>query len=299
MRIPSAITKLSPVGALILFTAACATRGEPHLAQSYDGVSIEYEVAGEGDVTLLFVHGWSCDRSYWRKQISALARHYRVAAMDLAGHGASGFQREKWTIKNYGKDVVAVADALAARKIILVGHSMGGLVALEAARRLDERVVGIIGVDTLKEAADRPSREEAREFWRPLRDDFENQVMGIVPQLFFVAESDPDLVQAVARDMASAPPRVAVPSGISYSRYDEQRGLRRLRRLPVSLINSGYQPTDMNALTSVHPRVKVVTMEGIGHFPMLEDPQRFNTLLRAEVKTIVSPEPKPQDVAAD
>ncbi|MFP3943170.1 MAG: alpha/beta fold hydrolase [Alphaproteobacteria bacterium] len=301
MRIPWVLKTLAPACALVLFAAACATRGEPRLAQSFDGVSIEYEVAGEGEVTVLLVHGWSGDRSYWRKQISALSGHYRVAALDLAGHGASGFQRSKWTIKNYAKDVIAVADALAARNIVLVGHSMGGPVALEAARRLKDRVAGVIGVDTFKQAGERPTREEAREFWKPLRDDFSAQVLKITPGLFFISSSPPDLVQAVSRDLASAPPRVAVPSGMSLSRYDSKRGLRRVRNLPVTLINSTYQPTDMKALSGVHPRVRLLTMDGVGHFVMLEAPERFNTLLRTQINAMVKPEKPPavEEVAGE
>lgn len=295
MRVSRAIT--IPACALALLAAACATRGEPRLAQSFDGVSIEYEVAGKGDLTVLLVHGWSADRSYWRKQIAALSPRYRVAALDLAGHGASGFQREKWTIGSYGQDVVAVANALAARKIVLVGHSMGGPVAVEAARRLKDRVVGVIGVDAFKQANEVPSAEEAREFWRPLRDNFASQIMEVAPRLFFTRESAPELVQAVSRDLAAAPPRVAVPSGISLSRYDGAKGLRRVRKLPVTLINSTYQPTDAKALTEAHPDVKLVQMDGVGHFVMLEAPERFNTLLQAEVDAMLAAQSSAGEVA--
>ncbi len=293
MRISGVLKALAPACALVLVAAGCATRGEPRLAQSFDGVSIEYEIAGEGEVTVILVHGWAADRSYWRKQIAALSRHYRVAALDLAGHGASGFQRRKWTIKNYGEDVVAVANALAARKIVLVGHSMGGPVSLEAARKLEDRVVGVIGVDTFKQANDLPSKEEAQEFWRPLREDFSAKMLEIAPDLFFAEESAPDLVQAVSRDLAAAPPRVAVPSGISLSRYDSRRGLRRVRKVPVTLINSTYQPTDIAALADVHPGIRVLTMDKVGHFLMLEAPERFNSVLRTEIDAITKPDPAP------
>ena len=54
---------------------------------SPDGVRIAYDVTGEGEPTLVFVHGWCCDRSYWQPQVEYLSQQYRVVAIDLAGHG--------------------------------------------------------------------------------------------------------------------------------------------------------------------------------------------------------------------
>ena len=72
-----------------------------------------------------------------------------MVALDLAGHGDSGVNREAWSMTNFGADVAAVADTLQLEDIILVGHSMGGQVALEAARLLKGRVKMIVGADTL------------------------------------------------------------------------------------------------------------------------------------------------------
>ena len=63
------------------------------VATSPDGIPIAFEVDGSGDHALVFVHGWSCDRSYWAKQLPAFETRYRVVAMDLAGHGESGSGR--------------------------------------------------------------------------------------------------------------------------------------------------------------------------------------------------------------
>ena len=56
---------------------------------SSDGVDIHYEVYGKGEPTLVFIHGWSCDRSYWRAQVEYFAKQYQVITIDLAGHGES------------------------------------------------------------------------------------------------------------------------------------------------------------------------------------------------------------------
>src|ERR1700694_1615371 len=99
---------------------------------SADGVPIAYEVRGQGPTTLVFVHGWSCDRNYWRHQMDAFQGQYRVIALDLAGHGASGKGRTAWNIPNFANDVAAVVRAVDAKNVVLIGHSLGGPVVVEA-----------------------------------------------------------------------------------------------------------------------------------------------------------------------
>ena len=123
---------------LCVFLAGSARSTEAVItgaATARDGVDIHYEAMGSGSPTLVFIHGWNCDRHYWSGQLSYFAEQHQVVAIDLAGHGESGLQRTEWTIGQFGADVASVADQLALDDVILVGHSMGGPVALEAARR--------------------------------------------------------------------------------------------------------------------------------------------------------------------
>ena len=103
---------------------------------SADGVPIAWRAWGTGDTALVFIHGWSCDSSYWDAQLPVFAKDHRVIALDLAGHGASGLGRKSWTMQAFGEDVAAVVRKAGAKRVILIGHSMGGPVALEAARRM-------------------------------------------------------------------------------------------------------------------------------------------------------------------
>jgi pimeloyl-ACP methyl ester carboxylesterase len=142
-------------------TAAAAGKakhdGAPRiLAEAPSGVHIQYRLYGGGDALVVLVHGWSCDSNYWQAQLPALREHYAVATVDLAGHGGSGANRASWSMADFGDDVVRVVNALPDyQKVVLVGHSMGGPVAVEAARRLKGRVAGIIGVDTSIPLTDR------------------------------------------------------------------------------------------------------------------------------------------------
>jgi len=98
---------------------------------------------------VVLIHGWSCDSSYWEAQLPSLRSRYRVVTLDLAGHGGSSADRKDWSMRAFGEDVRRVVEAVDAHSpLVLVGHSMGGPVAVEAARQLGSRVRAVIGVDT-------------------------------------------------------------------------------------------------------------------------------------------------------
>ena len=117
-----------------------------------DGTAIAYEVRGTGDPTLVFIHCWACDRSYWRYQVEEFSKTQRVLVMDLAGHGTSGKERVNWTIEGLGEDVAGLVTSLG-----LAGRRArrpldGRPVALVAAAKLPGKVRGVVCADTLHNA---------------------------------------------------------------------------------------------------------------------------------------------------
>ena len=96
-----------------------------------------YTEAGDGPAVVL-VHGWACDRSFWRNQIEALSGVCRVLAPDLRGHGASSVPEDGYSLARLAGDIHAVCHDLGAAPFVLVGHSMGGsAVTMFAAARSD------------------------------------------------------------------------------------------------------------------------------------------------------------------
>lgn len=246
-------------------------------ATSPDGIRIAYEVRGEGTPVLVFVHGWSCDRSYWKGQLEPLSRRYRVVAVDLAGHGESGLGRDAWTIEAFGGDVAAVVEKLGLQRVVLIGHSMGGDVIAEAARRLPGRVAGLIWVETYKQLRTPRTPEQVDARVASFRADFTEKTRAFVRGVS-VPSSDRALVEWVAGDMSSAPPAVALGALRSAMSYDREmpRALDELK-LPVIAINADNAPTDTTSMRQ--HGVEVIVMPGVGHFLMMEDPERFNGLL--------------------
>jgi pimeloyl-ACP methyl ester carboxylesterase len=253
------------------------------VATSRDGIPLTFEVHGAGAPTLVFVHGWSCDRSYWRGQLRPLAARYQTVAVDLAGHGGSGVGRRAWTMAAFGEDVVAVVEQLGLGEVVLIGHSMGGDVIVEAALRLGERVLGLVWVDTYSTLGEPLTDDELEAFVAPFRENFAGAIRALVRRLF-TADADAGLVEWVAADMSAAPPKLAIDA-LERAVGNERGILAGLRELsaPVVAINPDARPTDSQALR--RHGVKTVLVSGVGHFLMMEDPDRFNRLLGEVIET--------------
>ena len=155
---------------------------------SKDETKINFHAEGKGEPVLVFVHGWSCDKSYWNDQVKAFSPKYKVVAIDLAGHGESGSKRKDYTMELFGEDVVAVVNKLKLDKVILIGHSMGGYVIIEAAQQLKEKVIGLIGADTYQSFKDDWTAEQKEGFLKPFTEKFvdvtnESSIRSIVNPL--------------------------------------------------------------------------------------------------------------------
>ncbi len=252
---------------------AAVTEGK---AASPDGVPIAYSVEGEGEVAVVLIHGWSCDRTYWREQVEPLIATYTVVSLDLAGHGTSGHERAEWTLASFGADVAAVVEALDLTRVILVGHSMGAPVALEAAPLLPGKVLGVMAVDSLHDVGSRPDPEQ----WQGVVESYESDFGGTCNQFvrsMFLDAADPDLVESTALDMCSAPPEVATALMRVFGEYDQAAAMR-AAAVPVRAINSAVYPTNLEG-NREHGDFDVRVVEGVGHFPMLVMPGELNRLL--------------------
>jgi pimeloyl-ACP methyl ester carboxylesterase len=255
----------------------------PDTVRVANDAAIRFEVHGEGEPTLVFVHGWSCQRMFWVEQIQRFEQVRRVVAIDLAGHGESEAKRTDWSMEAFGGDVVAVCDKLELQRIILVGHSMGGPVALEAAKRLGGRVVAIVGVDTFQDVEKHLTPEQIDGFVAPFRADFRTACDAFVRQHLFPPGANPQLVDLVATTMSSRPPEVAIPAMEALLAYDQAANLE-LVKVPVHCINTAK--TDEAAGQRHNQQFSVEMLEGVGHFPMLEVPERFARLLAAFVRPL-------------
>ena len=289
-----------PLVILLCFTFSCRkgeeasveNEAEPTIivdnAISADGITLAYEVRGEGEPAIVFIHGWCCDRTYWEAQLPYFAQKYKVLTIDLAGHGESGLDRKEWTMGAFGEDVVAVVNNLNLDQVVLVGHSMGGPVILEAARRMPKRVIGLVGVDTLQNFEDKFTQEQIDDWFTPLRFNFAEATRNFV-RTMFTPNSDPALVEKIVTDMSSAPQDVGSGALEGYVDFQNNEIIRLLQEVqaPITCINSDHYPTNVEANQHYVSSFKALIMSGVGHFNMIENPETFNRLLEETVQEFV------------
>lgn len=317
MRTDSRTLLISPIpaafAAALVLAAACAPAPEPEpppaepaatapapagpetgTATAPDGVEVAYETRGTGDTAVVFVHCWACNREFWRDQVQPVAdAGYRVVAIDLPGHGASAAaERAEWTLPGLAADVGAVIEELGVERAILVGHSMGGPVSLETARRLPGTIEGIVCVDTLHDAEFDWPEGMVESTTAQLEVDYRAGIEAFVPQLF-QPDADPDLVAWVvdqAVETADHEATIAMMRAFPSWNPPEAFGAA---GVPVRCINAA--PGEQGMPTAIETNRKyadfdATLMEGVGHYPQLERPAEFNELLLGYLEELSAPD---------
>ena len=214
-------------------------------ATSADGETIAYAVRGRGPAVVL-VHCWCGNSTFWDETAADLARDHTVLALDLAGHGRSGSERTDYTMAAFGQDVAAVMEAENVTGAVIVGHSMGGPVAVEATRLEPERVVGIVGVDNLQQLVHGFTDEQLAGFIGPMRMAFPMVVRGFVAQMF-PADADSHAVQRATSVMIAADPAVAVSAMENMFAYDLAGAVAAVS-VPFWLIKDDQEPRGPRAV---------------------------------------------------
>jgi len=250
-----------------------------------DGVPIHYSVTGKGDLALVFVHCWACDRAYWDNQVGEFSKNYRVVTIDLPGHGQSGQERKTWSIESFGEDVKTVVTKLDLKRVVLIGSSMGGPVSVNAARLMPDRVVAIVPVDSLLNVEQKITPEQLDGVVKQMQADYKGTVTGLTNQFFF-SPTTPDAVkERVLRDATSRPPDMAIAILKGILTYDSTAALREIK-VPIHAINSDRAPTDLTANKKYAPQFDVTLIKGVGHYPMREKPAEFNQALTDILKKL-------------
>jgi pimeloyl-ACP methyl ester carboxylesterase len=246
-----------------------------------DGLSIICDIRGKGDTALVFLHGWCGDREYWKHQVDVFAADYRIVTLDQAGHGESGKDRKHWSAGSLAGDVEAVAKALDLKRVILIGHSMGGPVALMAAKRMPDIVIAVIGVDTLQNVELKPPEELRKQIVDGFEADFKGSMRRSLPSLL-PEKADPELKKWILTRAEQQDPKMALGLMRDSMNLDTKTLVKDAKK-PIRCINSGgpfpfFTPTDA-AINKKYADYSAVIIDDVGHYPMLEKPAEFNEKL--------------------
>jgi pimeloyl-ACP methyl ester carboxylesterase len=249
------------------------------------GVTLSYDRKGAGDTAMIFVHGWCINKSYWIAQTAHFSNRFITVAPDLHGHGASGRNRNDWTIATYASDVVALIEQLKFEKVILVGHSMGGNIILEVADRIPDKVVGFIGVDNLLDEIPAPGPEEQKNldaFFSQLENSFDATLSAYTRAALF-PPNYPDSVSLnrVVNDYLQADSTIAIATLRSLMAVTprESELIGRLRVTLHLIVSDMNKVNEDRLIKRCRKGYSIETIKGVGHFPMMEKPAEFNAAL--------------------
>jgi len=243
-----------------------------------DGVRLAAVDSGAGDPPLLFVHGWCCDHRYFAPQLEHFARRHRVVALDLRGFGASDRPPGEYAIETFADDAAWLCRELGLRRPVVVGHSLGGAVALALAARHPELPRGLALCDAavfVAEAGD-GLREEllaglAGAEWREAGEEF-------IREFLFLPGDDPALREKIVADMCATPQRVMHSAFRHLAGFDSDAAGRACRA-PLLAIDAGAPFVDRAKLLAACPHAVLRETPGVGHFHQLLAPERVNALL--------------------
>jgi len=254
-------------------------------------LSMHSQSGGDGTPILLFVHGWCGDSTHWRYQRTQFEPSNRVVTCDLRGHGACMDAGSGFDIPTCGSDVARTLTTGESAPVVLVGHGMGCRVVLETARLAPDALAGVILIDGDRHVAGDPDATV-----RMARDRYAATGFGPLREALFESMFPDDTTSMHKAEVIDRARRVsdcvAEAFWCSVLRWDaaQMEGALRKLQVPLLVLQSTYLDSEYRRL-AVDPRmmtpwlevigrlvptVRIQTLGGASHFPMLDAPAAVN-----------------------
>jgi pimeloyl-ACP methyl ester carboxylesterase len=232
-----------------------------------DGGLIHYEAFGRGKA-VVFIHGWLGSWRYWMRTMEALAPDYRTYALDLWGFGDSDKSRDRYSVSDYTTLLYAFMDQLGIPNASLVGHSLGAIVALRFAA-LQPTFISRLAIVSLPVTSQAVSSRLL---------DFANN--SVLARMFWRRQITHKEVQQEAEKTAENAIAVSMQSALEI----DTRALVAQMHQPTLIIygekDQVIDPEPVRALNEPRPNLRPIGLAESKHFPMLEEANKFNRLLK-------------------
>jgi pimeloyl-ACP methyl ester carboxylesterase len=243
-----------------------------------DGIRLAYETAGTGDPPIIFVHGWSCDRSYFAPQFGRFAASHAVAALDLRGHGGSSQPAPdpgSYGIDVLAGDVLALAGAAGFTRPVLAGHSLGALIGLACAAR-PGAIRGLVMVEPAPITNERAKAFFLDSVAAVRSDDDRSWRTAFINGMFL--PTDAIRREAIVNQMLDVSPGIAGALMEAMGEFDGASALSKAA-VPVLSIGSAVPANKSADLRRLCPSITVGQTVGAGHFNQLEVPEQVNSMI--------------------
>jgi len=242
----------------------------PQHFSEVEGLRLQFRLRGEGE-PLLMLHGWGGSSLSFMSAASRLEEHFRTLAPDLPGFGFSEAPPEAWGSAEYARVVAALPKAAGLESVNVLGHSFGGKVALALATAYPELVKRLVIVASpivrlppepgVRRASLRYSMlRGASKFLPPLRERLLEWGRNRFGSADYKAAGPlrPTMVRVVNEDWRAALPAIQVPVLLIWGSADTE--------VPLRVAHEAME---------LLPHAELVTLEGAGHFPFLDQPKAF------------------------
>jgi len=255
----------------------------------FNGHKVHYQIEGSGSKTIVFIHGWSCDREFWKYQTPAFTDDYRVILVDLPGHGKSDAPQIDYTLDAFADAVKAVLDDSGTEKAVVVGHSMGFAVAWQFAIKYPANTAGLCSVDGFFMRI--PDDPEEFAMLKQNIDMIKGGLKMPDRKAFLIAflesmyteKTTPQIREFILNKMSATPEHVGNSAMNDLFNLDNWRDLPVLDipTLAVYVTGPDYKEEDRAFIRKHFSNLEYHEIEDYSHFFMLETPDYFNTSLKA------------------
>jgi pimeloyl-ACP methyl ester carboxylesterase len=240
---------------------------------------------GAGDPPVLFVHGWTCDSHDWSWQLPAVTARHRVIAPDIRGHGRSSTPAGGWSPRIVAGDLAELLDRLDCGPVVVVGHSLGAMIASALAVERSDLVRAVVAVDPAYGVAG-PMAEMIGALFDVMRSDVGVGVAADSLAAIEGTETSDALRTLHRRRVLGMDPVVLAEAFNGMYEPADQFGFRtaseeylKQRRCPVLSIHQSAETGEWEQSVAQHPYSRTVVWEGIGHWVHQVRPEEFNGLV--------------------
>ena len=265
-----------------LLAATCFAVTPKEGYADFDGNKVFYLDAGKQGKkeAIVFIHGWTCNSSFWKDSIEAFP-DYRVIAVDLIGHGKSDKPQANYSMEYFAKSVDAVLKKAKVERAVLVGHSMGTPIARQFYRLYPKQTLGVVIVDgAVKGFADEATMKG---YAAPLAANYSENMPKFLDGLL-AGVQDKQLKESIRSSMLSTPGHVAVSAW--YGKADPKIWVDDKIDVPVLALMAPSQfwpPNVKDVFMAVAPKIDFQMWSGVSHFLMMEKPKEFNAAVKGYI----------------
>jgi pimeloyl-ACP methyl ester carboxylesterase len=242
-----------------------------------DGVALAYAETGRGAPPILLAHGLACDHSQFGPQIAHFGRDHRVIAIDFRGHGESDKPHQDYTLGLYADDLAWLCNELGVYKPVIIGHSLGGTVAVELAARYPDLPAAIVLLDS-PVVFPPGTTEFLQPFTEGLRTPAYLDVLRQFMSMAFLPTDDQERKARILDAMGAVPQQVVRSTWVNTFLTDTDASAAKVK-VPVLYLDAVAPNCDLARFQSLTPQLVTGKTVGAGHWPQLEVPEQVNAMV--------------------